>query len=766
MSVREFVMELEVGKELFYGEDSMFGIYSMKPVNYQREVKTNSWGSISLQGTTRRLKEGEQYEVRFEGGYSHPKYGEYFKIVEIAPERLNTVSEQDNFLRAIIADNHFLSLKNAYPDTLLVDAILEDKINTNKTKGIKAKTLAKIKTTVQNNAGISVLISRLNELELSTSKIERILKHFGSPDKAVQAIEESIYNLCELKNFGFLTVDSVALKRGDNPTNENRIYACIDHLLKTDNQEGDTWSDKEKVLTEAITMLNIDKELVVDAVEAMSGFEEYYTSDTRLAFSRVRDKEIAIYKHLKRIENSYIRPHITDIDDRIDRAELKQGFKFTDEQRHTIVECLKGNGVSIINGVAGSGKSFVVKSIVNILQEDNYMSACLSGKAANILMKNGIQSSTIHRMLKWEPASNGFMYGLENKLPYKLLMLDEMSMNNINLTLSVLEAVKDGTMLLLVGDSGQLPSIGLASGNILRDLLDTKRFPVYEFTKVHRQAEKSGILEIASRIRSGTQLMPYNSSGREIYGELQDQTIISYADKGAIVGDIIKICRAYKPKISRPEDLFDFQVIVANRERGELSVRNLNIRLQEIFNNTDKPSLNRNGYNYLQGDKIISQGNSYGQPVFEDEFKYLDYLDSNQEEDEMENSTREVDIFNGTLGYIYDVNVREKTILVQFEGVQGLVAILQQDMDNIDLAYAATCHKMQGSGIRDVICGLSFDAYKLLSKQMLYTMVTRGSGKGVLLVENNAMFQAINTDVSLSRKTFLADFMRVDVKRD
>src|SRR5690606_6781528 len=118
----------------------------------------------------------------------------------------------------------------------------------------------------------------------------------------------------------------------------------------------------------------------------------------------------------------------------------------------------------------------------------------------------------------------------------------------------------------------------------------------------------------------------------------------------------------------------------------------------------------------------------YSQPVFEDEFQYLDYLNFSGNDDEMEDTIREVDIFNGTLGYIYDVNIKEKSVLVQFEGITGLVALEQGNgMDNIDLAYAATCHRMQGSGIRDIICGLSFDAYKLLSRQMLYTMVTRGS---------------------------------------
>lgn len=764
MSVREFKMELEVGKQLFYGEDSMFGIYSMKPVHYQREIKTNNWGSISLQGTTRKLKEGEKYEVKFEGAYNHTKHGEFYKIVEVAAESLNTISEQDNFLRAVLADNHFHSLKKAYPDILLVDAILGDQINVKKTKGIKEKTLSKIKKTVQMNAGISVLISRLNELSLSTNKIERVLKHFGTPDKAVLAIEESIYNLCDISHFGFLSVDAINLKRGSDSASESRIYACIDHLLKADGNNGDTWSDRESLLKNSLALLNINEELVIDAIEKMTNIEKYYVNDTRLAFKKVRDKEASIYKHLKRIEESYIPPIISNIDEKISDLEFKQGFSFSDEQRGVIINIVESkSGVSIINGVAGSGKSFLIKNIVNILDEENYACCTLSGKASNILIKNGLRSSTIHRMLKWNPKSNGFEYGLERKLGYNLVILDEMSMNSVSLTLSVLEAIANNVKVLIVGDSGQLPSLGSASGNILRDLLDTKRFPTYELTRVYRQGASSGVLEVASEIRKGNQLMPYDSSGTETYGELEDQKIISYINKEQIASDIVKICKSYKAKVNKPEDLFDFQVVVANKERGEISVRNLNNRLQEIFNNTDKPSLGRNGYNFHQGDKIVLNGNSYGCPVFEDEFHYLDCLDSNDDDDEIEESIREEDVFNGTLGYIYDVNAKEKSVLVQFEGVKGLVALSQNEgMDNIELAYTLTCHKLQGSGIKNIIVGLSFDMYKLLSRQWLYTAITRSSGRGVLLAESRAMFQAINTDASLSRKTFLADFMRED----
>ena len=433
--------------------------------------------------------------------------------------------------------------------------------------------------------------------------------------------------------------------------------------------------------------------------------------------------------------------------------------------RRIIIEVASDHGISIINGLAGSGKSSVIKCIITLLETDSYMTATLSGKAANILEKNGLHASTIHRMLKWNPKNNGFQYDEYEKLPYEAIVLDEISMNSIDLILAVIRATEDGCKIIMVGDSGQLPSIGNASGDVLRDLLDTNQFPSFELTKVHRQkGQNSGILEVASLIREGKQLLPYDHSGKEVYGELEDQTLISYRDKMSILPDILNISRAYKAKIKSPEDLFDFQVIVPNREKGDLSSRNINTKLQEIFNNLEKPALNRNGYDYRQSDKIISVGNKYSIEIFDDEFAYYDFLEqSNDLSEENKPKTRTTNIYNGTLGYIFDVNINEKTLLVQFEDVNGLVAISQSDADTIELAYAATCHRMQGSGIKNVICALSYESFMMLTKQMLYTMVTRASSKGALLVENNAMYTAIQNDAG-RRRTFLKEIINNNIK--
>jgi exodeoxyribonuclease V alpha subunit len=761
MSTKQYEMELEVGKRLFYSDESMFGIYSCKPVHYNRELIRNKYGNISLQGTTRKLSEGESYGVKFDGTYSHPKYGEFYKIIEVEAERLNSVTEQDKFLQAVIADNHFNSLKKAYPQEKLVDMILEDRVDVNKTKGIKVKTLAKIKAEVVRNAGVSRMIVELNKFNLPTTRLERILLHFGSVELALKAIDEDIYNLCAVKQFGFALVDSSYLANGGSPTDIKRIRACIDFLIKKDGQNGHTWCYRKEILENAVELLQIDHDIVKDSIDELADSRKYFLNDTQIAFKSFRSKEEQIYKHLKRIANSYTAPKINDIKARIEDTERLQGFKFTDEQVETISKISQEHGVSIINGGAGVGKTSIVKGIIAVMNTENYNCSTLSGKAANILSKSNLNASTIHRMLKWLPKENMFQYNEDNPLNYNLLVLDEFSMNSIDLILTVLKAVKSGTKVILVGDSSQLPSIGLGSGDVLRDLLDTKVFPIYQLTKVMRQGASSGILEVSDMVKSGEQLVPYGSTGKISYGELKDQTVITYTEKNQIAPDILQICKSYKSKIEKPEDLFDFQVIVPNKERGDLSVRNLNLKLQQIFNNTSKPSLNRNGYSYMQGDKVISNGNSYDQMIFEDELQYQDYLALSDEESM---DIRLGNIYNGTLGYIYDVSIREKSVLVQFEDVDGLVVLEQGngDMEKLDLAYAATCHRMQGSGIKNIICAISYESFMLLSREMAYTMVSRASSRGLLLAESTALHKAIETSISKDRRTFLADIIKTN----
>lgn len=766
MDVKEFKMELEIGKELFYDESQMYGMYSCKPVYYTREIQVNNFGSFTVKGQTRRLLEGESYDITFDGSYpnTNPRYDDFYKIVQVEPERLDSVENQDKFLQAIITENQFNSLKNAYPDpNLLVDLILEDKIDTSKTKGIKEKSLAKIKFQVEQNAHISILIAKLNTLNLSTSSINKLLVHFKTSQAVIQAIDENIYNLCEVSSFGFLTVDKSAVQhRGDEPTNENRITACVTYLLKKHNSEGHTWSHRHEIVQETIELLNINQSFVEDMISKLKELDELYIDENRLARKHIREQEEEIRNHLWRIYSAYTPPSKQRVENRIGAVEDKQGFKFTEEQRDAILESSR-DGVALVNGAAGTGKSTVIKGLVDSLGSDNYLISALSGKAVQVLTGRNIKASTIHRMLGYNGSS--FSYDEIEPLRFDIYGIDEMSMVDVSLFLSILKAIPSGSKILLIGDSGQLPAV--TYGDVFLDLLNSKAFPSYELTQVHRQAKKSGVLNLANSIRRGEQIMPYNSSGREVFGELEDQTVIGYSfsDKNNIAYDVLKIAQSYLPNLKKPEDIIDFQVIVTNRERGNLSVRNMNIELQKIFNDMDKPFLSRGNYNYRVGDKIIAQGNSYKLVGYNSVNHYLKELETRalvgEDEEDVQGS---VNIYNGSMGIIKEIC--DKTALIQFENMSELIPFSQGDMDKIDMAYACTVHKMQGSGIENIVFAFDFSSYLLLSRQLLYTAITRASGKGVILCESNAMHQAIENDINLTRRTFLGELLIESMNND
>lgn len=763
MEVKEYNMRMRVVRQIHYNSDSLFGIYAVVPVDYNRELVLNRFYNVSIQGTTRKLSENESYDIKFEGTYSHAKYGDFYKIIEVEPEKLDSVIAHDRFLKAVLTENQFNSLKDAYPDDMLVDLILEDKIDVSLTKGIKEKSLATIKETVQKNSHLSTLISRLNGLGLTTNAIGRLLEHFGSSEKCVQAIDDNIYGLCQIPSFGFHTIDKIALGRGDNPTNEQRIKACIEFLINRDLSDGHTWSPLDELVEDATEMLNINKSMIWNMISELERDVEFYVSDTRIAMSYARNMEISAYKHLKRIRDSYIAPNVDGIDARVQRVEDEQGFKFTEEQREAIISGSQ-HGVIIVNGLAGSGKTATVKGLIDSLGVDDFMTCALSGSAVRVLSERGIKASTIHRMLGYR--DGGFEHDELNPLPHRLVVMDEMSMIDIPLLLSTIQAIPEGSKLILVGDSGQLPPISF--GHPLEDLLGVETFPSYELTQVHRQAQKSGILTLANSIRAGIQPMPYNSSGVEVYGELKDQTLMGYSksDKGNIPYDVLRIAEGYKrDHVKTPQDLVDFQVIVPNRERGDLSVRSMNVELQQIFNDINKPYLSRNNYDFREGDKVILRGNSYKKPFFYNTQQFADYLKLVEmvgEEEASESMQNEVNAYNGTMGFIS--GIVKKHILIQFDGIDGLIPFEQNDdMDKIELGYAATIHQLQGTGIKNIVICADFAAFTLLSKQLFYTAITRGVLKSVLLVETNALHKAVGNDVSGARRTFLAEIAEVDI---
>lgn len=737
-------------KKLFYNQDSMYGGFSFYPIQSSSDIKLHQrYKNFVVTGNCPMLIEGNIYEFTMKPTWSK-KYGDGYQFVEIKQPALDTVEAQQQFLREIISEKDANTLISAYPNVKIIDYIKEDKIDINKLNGIKEKKYQKIKEKIKEFESIQIALVELRDLGITTKSIQKLVKHFGSQDVLIQKIRENIYSLCEVDQFGFKKVDEYAMKRGDDPYSPNRIKACFEYIIKEYANNGHSWISTKELAKKTNELINIDVNHIINIFNQLKEDPgKFYIQDEKISLKKYYQYELEIKKHLDRLMSTYEGAKNTIP---VEKIEKSLGITFTKEQKEAIQMSQK-SGVFILNGRAGTGKTTTIKGIV---ENQNYAACALSGKAAKVLESKGINAFTIHRLLKVDHEGK-FIHNEQSPLPYDLIILDEASMVNSQLFYYLIRAIPDGGRFVIVGDNGQLPPIGM--GAVFDDLLSINVYPRKELTKIHRQAEKSGILSSANLIRDGIQINKQNDYSKKIYGELKDMTLIPTSDKNKIFEYTIQIAKNYYQKF-KDTIYSDFQIITPLKKRGENSVKNLNIELQKIFNDLNKKYIAHGGYEYREGDKIIHNGNNYNAIVIEDLKVYEKHGFDNLEELYEKGLVKIRSVFNGTLGKIIHINTNKNEMLIEFEDIDGFVLYTKEELNMIELAYAITVHRSQGMGIKNVLFVFDYTAYKLLSKQMVYTGITRASERLVLLCENGALHKAISTDLGNSRNTFLKDLLK------
>lgn len=717
----------------------MFGVYAVSP-NDNKDIKLNSFGNVVVSGNTADLMEGKDYNIIIEPS-THPKYGDGFTIVSVEAKRPETIKEQQEYVKALVTEKRYKEIIKIYPNHMLLDMFENDEIDFSNMKGIGEKTYYDIKTELLNNMEIQEALVELKEFNITFEATKKLINHFGSASTLVQRVRENIYNLCAVDNFGFIKVDGYAMSRGDDPTNPNRIESAISYTLEKDASSGHSWIPRRELIEQLEELLRINEKYIVNTLNRLE------KQDPMKSKLYIKNNKVALHKNYY-FENT-IKDKLLDMlsqpcptigvsaDKEIAEQEEYLGFKYTNEQKNAIQLAINNN-VLAINGKGGVGKTASLKGVLGALSKYSYMSCSLSGKAAQVLASHGLEAMTIHRMLGVDPKKGGFAHNESNHLPYDIVVMDESSMANNYLVYSVVIALKPGAKMIFVGDNGQLPSIG--TGAIFDDLLNTDIIPRQELTKIHRQAAKSGVILAASDIREGKHITNKYNYNQETLGELRDMTVIPVDKETDIMDMILSICERNKDV-----DLYDFQVLAGLRERGDISVKNLNIELQKIFNDMDKPFVSRGGYEYRVGDKVIHNGNNY---------------EAGEDEDTA--------IYNGTMGKIVaiefdpDKTKQEHKVHFHFEGIDEIITYSLSDMKNIDLAYAITVHKSQGSSIKRVIYAFDFSAYMLLSREFVYTGITRASEGCIMIAENGALHYAIEQTAGGGRRTFLGDMLVED----
>ena len=657
----------------------------------------------------------------------------------------DTYNKQVAFLNCILTQKQLNNLIKAYPQNPIKPLEDRDLNALTKVSGIGERTAYKLITRFESCRDKGKAYVELATYGITATMINKLVEHYESPDIAVAKIKENPYLLIEdVTGIGFSKADEIALKGGLDKFDWKRCKAYIIHYFRERASEGHSFvlydelvdaveQELEGMPYESIqeAMRNLEKENKIwfkdTGDDILVALKYYYTLESNVA------------KHLKRLMEA---PSNLDINEeeamrRIGEQEAKQGWKFTEQQLEGIFTAMNNN-VTIIRGYGGTGKSSCVTGLLACADEDYRFKQCaLSGKASvNLTDITGQEGYTIHRLLEVDPITGKFNHNEYFPLFTDLVILDEGSMVDVALFESLIQAIPTGAKLIILGDTNQLESIGV--GNILLDMIDSGEVPVVTFDKVHRQGAKSAIIGESIKIAQGQKPVGYGWEGTNVLGELKDLKYIGFTcDRDSKKPTIDLIMKEFKTLYNECKDISQIAVIVPTRERGTGCLP-INILIQDyVLPPLEKRGFycNCGGYDIYKGDKVINLKNARPRP--------------NQ-------AIVSAPIYNGNMGEVIEVGF--DYLKVDFYNI-GEVYIYKSHLENIALGYAITVHKSQGSTIPYTISAIDFSHFSMLTRQLVYTTMTRAKKKCVMIFETNALIKAINTNKITQKDTFLYYFL-------
>ena len=765
-----FEFEMKPIRELYYNEQNF---YSISVIELDEELpgtekdKINNKYTTKLVGRSVPLSTSSKYKVTAKFIFNE-KYGYQYEIVSIKPivseESQSTLN--NSYLQAIITPNQYETLNNAYPN--IVQNLLDDpnfEPDYTKLKGIKQKSWEKIREKILKYQQIGDILALLVPLGVSSNMIDKLVSYEPNVDILKTKLKSNPYEFTRIQGFGFLTVDKLALKiNPDLATSSFRVAACTRHVLEEEAMNGYLWvsiqdfgKDFCKIIPPGAPEFNecfkhvkdliqVERELTKDnnstllhVVDDVIGLQKYYNI------------EESIWKYLKRLNdttnyepNRSLEEAIEETNNYFSTADRR--VELTDEQISAIKSTIE-NKVVIITANAGAGKTVCIKGILNLFFFFYVATAALSGKAARRIEEaTGVPSNTIHRLLEWQ-VDGGFARNEDNPLNVDLIILDECSMIDDVLLLNLLKAMPAEAKLVLVFDDAQLSPIG--AGSPAKDLLSSN-LCINRLTKIHRQAESSGIKLDANKIRKNQDIftdedIDYDEFGNRfitspvIHGADKDMEIYMYTDSKMSQDKIFQQAYDLYFDLLRENDgNVDKVTIVVPKKDGVNSTRNFNNRIQERLLGREPSEL------------VIKESDDGKYKVFKKGARVIQRNVNDYERN----------VMNGEIGIIE--NISEKFCTLNFDNGEKIVQMPKPLMRNMELAYAITVHSMQGSECENVIAILDNSHYILLDCALFYTAVTRAQKKCYLLMQPSAYKNALLKNKT-ERRTYLKDIIKEDI---
>lgn len=742
----------------WYSEETNWGIFSFStPDDVSHELleedfynPKNKVGEIV--GNVQKLQSGSEYTIEVEIEYNKKYRRNQFKPIRVSMDLPTTKDQQERFLMSILTERQVESLLSAYPN-IVTDVIEGNNIDVSLLNGIGESKISSIKNKIIDNYVLIDLLAMLSPYGVTYNQIKRISEISDNPILIKQMIEQNPYTLTKIKGFGFKKVDSIALKLNKElKISKFRAVEYIKYILKEEAESiGHTWIKKVILISKA----RKDVSECVDIIKSILEEEEIHETFLKVNGDRVGlllnyNTEKAILRELERINNAERILRISEGDD-FDRivslTEEKQGFKLSNEQRITVDSLKEDGNVMVVSGSAGTGKSTVARTIVNLLEESNKYSKlnllqiALSAKAAKRINEvTNRPSMTIHRALKFN--GKEFKHNENNKLLHDVIIFDEFSMVNIHLTLSVLKAIKDGALLIFMFDYAQLPAIG--SGAVAYDLLESMRYKTSKYTQVHRQAEASGILSNANKIRQNKS--PIKEFEKSITtGELKDMTYFFRKSQEEIHNLAIKYYLSGVEKYG----VDNINIVTARKDKVLNSAESLNKKIQDVIVPRIEGKYMPNSYNTIEfrlNDRVVHRKNNYEKGVFNGETGVVIDVDRDYIGDSMQ------DVLVVDFGNNYDDDGNEIG--------KKIVRYNKYELDELKLSYAGTVHGWQGSENKAIIVVLDSSAYVLLDSTILYTAITRAKERCLLISDTNSFKTCIRENKTVVRNTYLKELLK------
>ena len=578
---------------------------------------------------------------------------------------------------------------------------------------IGRKRVAKIRESWEKQKDIKNVMLFLQGYGVSTAYAAKIYREYGK--ESIDKVRENPYRLADdIWGIGFKTADGIAAKMGYEKEDPRRCRSGILYTLGQLSDEGHVYAGEEQLVKTAGQLLEAGETAIRDTLAGMLQAEDLILDKEAIYLPPFYHAECGTSRRLRDLAESTGR---SLFDGLFDPSSLtaETGIEYDEVQLAAIRQAVTSK-VMVLTGGPGTGKTTTTQGIIAALKKAGLrvLLAAPTGRAAKRMSEaTGMEAKTIHRLLEYNP-QDGYKRNDENPLEGDALIVDECSMIDILLMNNLLKAVPVGMRLVLVGDIDQLPSVG--AGNVLRDVIDSQRIPVVRLVRIFRQAQKSRIVMNAHTINQGR--FPDTSNGRDT-----DFFFMREDDPERAAETIVRLVKERLPRAYRESP--DRIQVLTPMQRGVVGAANLNLLLQQALNPSG-PSLNRGGYTYRQGDRVMQQRNNYDK-----------------------------DVFNGDLGYIREVDTEERTLKVDFDG--KWVEYDVTELDELTLAYATTIHKAQGSEYPIVVMPVLMTHFVMLQRNLIYTGITRAKKICVLLGAAKALAYAVRNVSVLKRNTRLKE---------